>query len=136
MASRETLGERTAGPKSRRLICPPWGRPALTDRLTRPHVLEEVNRLNCERTFGKFCFYEDLGLINIEYDLLGDTLESAELMNGLSLCAGQADELDDELVTKFRTGWRARDPEGEEDDGRVRSGEGGWTLPLFGHSGG
>jgi T3SS (YopN, CesT) and YbjN peptide-binding chaperone 1 len=72
-------------------------------------VLDTVNKLNCGAEFGRFCFYEDVGSIVIEYDLLGSTMDGAEFMNGLAMCAVQADSLDDELRQTFKTGERARD---------------------------
>ena len=59
-----------------------------------------VNRLNREVYFAKFVVHEGeggRGTISVETDLLGDDLQSSELMNGLGLVAELADSNDDRL---------------------------------------
>lgn len=64
-------------------------------------ILSEVNRLNCETTFGKWAFYSDDMVIALEYDLLGDSLQEAEVMTSLQMVARLADHHDDHLRKAF-----------------------------------
>jgi T3SS (YopN, CesT) and YbjN peptide-binding chaperone 1 len=58
-------------------------------------ALEQINKLNCERFFGKFCLYDSV--IRVEYDMLASHMQADELMAALSLIATTADENDDKL---------------------------------------
>jgi hypothetical protein len=68
---------------------------------TENEVLREVNALNCESFFGKWSFYADEGAIALEYDLLADHLQEAELMTGLASIARAADYYDDLLQERL-----------------------------------
>jgi len=59
-----------------------------------------VNSLNRDVYFAKFVVHEGeggRGTISVEMDLLGDALQSSELMNGLAVVAELADSNDDRL---------------------------------------
>lgn len=60
-------------------------------------ILRQVNRLNCQTSFGKWAFYEDEATLCLEYDLLADHLQEAELMTALAAVARLADGHDDGL---------------------------------------
>ena len=65
------------------------------------NLLSEVNRLNSDTLFGKWVYYEDEGILALEYDLLGDHLQEAELMTALAAIARLADHHDDILQAKL-----------------------------------
>jgi hypothetical protein len=59
-----------------------------------------INHLNREVYFAKFVLHEEesgRGTITAETDLLGDDLQSSELMNGLQVVAQLADSNDERL---------------------------------------
>src|SRR5690349_12972503 len=60
------------------------------------HALNLLNDLNRSPFFVKFTFRD--GILIARYDLLGETLQSGELVNALYEIAGAADRLDDELA--------------------------------------
>lgn len=60
-------------------------------------VLTEVNRLNTETQVGRWVYYSESGDVCVEYFLLGDHLQEAELMTGLAALARAADYHDDRL---------------------------------------
>jgi hypothetical protein len=60
-------------------------------------ILESVNTLNCETSFGRWAYYGDEETIALEYDLLADHLQEAELMTALASVARLADRHDDRL---------------------------------------
>lgn len=60
-------------------------------------ILREANRLNCETSFGKWVYYADETALCLEYDLLADHLQEAELMTALAAVARLADSHDDTL---------------------------------------
>jgi hypothetical protein len=67
-------------------------------------ILERLNDLNISSYFAKFCVGEDedeLGTIWIEYEILGDNLQPAELINALSVVGFTGDRVDDELRGEF-----------------------------------
>ncbi|AEF41272.1 T3SS (YopN, CesT) and YbjN peptide-binding chaperone 1 [Hoyosella subflava] len=64
-------------------------------------VVDEVNELNCETTFGRWAYYRNDRLIVLEYDLLADHLQEAELMVALVRLARWADSKDDALAEKL-----------------------------------
>lgn len=74
----------------------------------RHDILLEVNALNCEGLFGRWAFYIDEGTISLEYDLLADHLQEAELMTALASVARGADYYDD-LLQERLGGQRAID---------------------------
>lgn len=71
-------------------------------------VLVEVNRLNCESAFGRWAYYQDEGVLALEYDMIGDHLQEPELMGALTTVAMLADHQDDQLQVLFG-GRRATD---------------------------
>jgi hypothetical protein len=72
-------------------------------------ILEAMNAKNGSVAFARFHFDEEQSTITLEYHLLGDQLESRELMNGLSVVAVLADQVDDELREAIGSGVRAED---------------------------
>lgn len=72
-------------------------------------VLLEVNKRNCDTHFGKWVFYEDVRVIAVEYDLLGDHLQEEELLTAIAAIARLADSGDDALQQQLGTGRRAAD---------------------------
>lgn len=62
-------------------------------------LLNRLNELNMDHRFLKFV-YDDGALVAV-YDLLGDRLQAAELLNAVYLVAAAADHLDDELVDEI-----------------------------------
>jgi hypothetical protein len=71
-------------------------------------IYERLNDLNGESFFGKL-YLQEPGTIVLEYDLLGDELDSKELLHAVSTISGMADGLDDSLSAEFGTGVRAED---------------------------
>jgi Putative bacterial sensory transduction regulator len=72
-------------------------------------ILEVMNEKNGSVAFARFHFDKEQGTINLEYHLLGDQLDSLELMNALSVIAQLADQVDDELRESIGSGVRAED---------------------------
>jgi hypothetical protein len=67
-------------------------------------ILERLNDLNTSSYFAKFCVGEDedeAGTIWIEYEILGDNLQPAELFNAISVVGITGDRVDDELRGEF-----------------------------------
>lgn len=64
-------------------------------------VLREVNALNCESFFGKWSYYADEDTLAVEYDLLADHMQEAELMTALASVARAADYHDDLLQQRL-----------------------------------
>ena len=62
-------------------------------------LLNRLNELNMDHRFLKFV-YDDGALVAV-YDLLGDRLQAAELLNAVYLVAAAADHLDDQLVEEI-----------------------------------
>jgi T3SS (YopN, CesT) and YbjN peptide-binding chaperone 1 len=75
----------------------------------RAPLLDALNVLNCDSHFGKWALYdtEDLS-VSLEYDLLADHLQEAELMTAVTTVARLADQQDDVLQRRFG-GLRAQD---------------------------
>jgi hypothetical protein len=80
----------------------------LTDE-NRLSVLEHLNALNQSALFGRFFLDADRSTIMLQYDLLGDDLDSSELLNALHSVGFLADQTDDELMEELGTGRRAAD---------------------------
>jgi hypothetical protein len=72
-------------------------------------ILETLNQKNGAVPFGRFHFAEEEGVIRLDYQLFGDELDAAELMNGLGVIATLADESDDELRDEIGSGVRAEE---------------------------
>lgn len=72
-------------------------------------ILEAMNEKNGSTAFARFHFDKAQGTINLGYHLLGNELESPELMNALSVVAQLADQVDDELRESVGSGVRAED---------------------------
>ena len=88
----------------------------------RPALIHErLNTLNAERFFCKL-YLQASGTIVLEYDLLGDELDSKELLHALGTISAQADELDDLLSAEFGTGLKAEEV--------AKGGETGGTGPV------
>ena len=62
-------------------------------------ALNRLNELNMNHRFIKFVF--DEGALMAIYDLLGDRLQAAELLNAVYVVAAAADHLDDELIDEI-----------------------------------
>ena len=62
-------------------------------------ALNRLNELNLNHRFIKFVF--DDGALMAIYDLLGDRLQAAELLNAVYVVAAAADHLDDELIDEI-----------------------------------
>jgi Putative bacterial sensory transduction regulator len=92
------------------------------DRLLK--VYDRLNALNGERFFGKL-YFQPPGAIILEYDLLGDELDSKELMHALATISSMADELDDSLSAELGTGVKA-----EEMAKRAQGGGDGPVVPA------
>ncbi|HKP90075.1 MAG TPA: YbjN domain-containing protein [Thermoleophilaceae bacterium] len=75
----------------------------------RLQLLEHLNALNQTSLFGRFFLDADRATIVLRYDLLGDELESSELINALYSVGVLADQADDELQRQLGTGRRAAD---------------------------
>ena len=70
----------------------------------RENILEALNDLNAASRFGRFVYYPELRVIALEYDLLGDDLQEAELMNAIGLVSETANAQDEELKLVLGTG--------------------------------
>jgi len=91
--------------------------PDLTDRHA---ILGRLNDLNVASHFGKWAYYEEQGLIGLEYDLLGDDLQDEELLTALTTLARSADHVDDRLKDEFG-GLRAFEtPQGLDEESSVQ----------------
>ena len=62
-------------------------------------ALNRLNELNMNHRFIKFVF--DDGALMAIYDLLGDRLQAAELLNAVYVVAAAADHLDDALIDEI-----------------------------------
>jgi hypothetical protein len=84
----------------------------------RAKILEKLNEVNRDGVFGTTYLAgdEEETMIYLEHQLLGDELEGAELMNALTVVAGRADWLDDELMKQFETGERWSDVEARSEE--------------------
>lgn len=97
----------------------------------RVQVLEHLNALNQASLFGRFHLDADMSTVVLQHDLLGDHLQSDELINALFTVGVLADDADDQLLREFGSGKRAVDlPDGPSaqidfDDGR----SGAWERP-------
>ena len=63
--------------------------------------LERLATINAEVSFGKFAFYEPTRTIEVEYDLLGWTLDADELHQAVHVVGDLADGWDDRLLADF-----------------------------------
>jgi hypothetical protein len=79
------------------------------DEQNRLQILEHMNALNQTSLFGRFYLDADRSTIVLRHDLLGDQLQSEELINALYTVGLTADQADDELMHEFGTGKRASD---------------------------
>jgi hypothetical protein len=75
----------------------------------RLQVLEHMNALNQTSLFGRFYLDADRATIVLRHDLLGDELQTEELINALYTVGVLADQTDDELRHELGTGRRAAD---------------------------
>jgi hypothetical protein len=76
------------------------------DRLQKVYPL--LNETNWRSSFAKLYYNADESSIVLEYDLLGDRLDSVELMNALHVIASMADDLDDKFSTEIGSGLSAK----------------------------
>ena len=74
-------------------------------------ILEALNDLNAASRFGRFVYYPELRVIALEYDLLGDDLQEAELMNAIGLVSETANAQDEELKLVLGTGMSYQEAE-------------------------
>ncbi len=81
--------------------------PVLTGVAVSPGLLEKLNALNEKLYFGK-AYWRDGG-VWLAHNLLGDRLDTEELMASVGMLAVVADHLDDELKKNFG-GTRWKDP--------------------------
>jgi hypothetical protein len=75
----------------------------------RLQILEHLNALNQTSLFGRFHLDADRSTIILQHDLLGDELQSEELINALYTVGVLADQADDQLQREFGSGVRASD---------------------------
>lgn len=66
-----------------------------------PQILTSLNELNERNRFVKWVFNRQESAIVLEYDLLGDHLQEAEVMTALAIVARLADGTDDRLQAQF-----------------------------------
>jgi hypothetical protein len=72
-------------------------------------ILRSLNERNRSLPYGKFFFDSSAGEIQVEYELLGDHMQDAEFMNGLTTVARIADDHDDVLRAELGQGRRGAD---------------------------
>lgn len=72
-------------------------------------ALRALNDRNRSVRFAKFTLEQGSGSITLEYDLLGDYLQPAELINAVTAVAQMADDHDDLLREELGGGRRAED---------------------------
>jgi hypothetical protein len=77
----------------------------------RENILEALNDLNAASRFGRFVYYPELHVIALEYDLLGDDLQEAELMNAIGIVSETANAQDEELKLVLGTGMSYQETE-------------------------
>jgi hypothetical protein len=75
-----------------------------------------MNDLNASSRFGRFVYYPELRVIALEYDLLGDDLQEAELMYAVDRISNVANAQDEELKVRLGTGLRFQEAEAINDD--------------------
>jgi hypothetical protein len=75
----------------------------------RLQVLEHLNALNQTALFGRFHLDADGTTVILEHDLLGDELQTEELISALYTIGMLADQADDQLLHEFGSGTRASD---------------------------
>jgi hypothetical protein len=72
-------------------------------------ILEALNEKNKSAFLGTFYFDAERGLVVFDHHLLGDDLQSGELVFALALVGTIADTVDDELREAIGSGVRASD---------------------------
>lgn len=78
-------------------------------------VLRSLNDRNRSLPFGKFYLDAAAREVIAEYEIVGDHLQDAELMNAVVSVARMADDHDDLMQEEFRGGRRAVDRAGEDE---------------------
>jgi hypothetical protein len=79
-------------------------------------ICQAMNDLNASSRFGRFVYYPELRVIALEYDLLGDDLQEAELMYAVDRISNVANAQDEELKVRLGTGLRFQEAEAINDD--------------------
>lgn len=64
-------------------------------------AVQAVNELNCATVFGRWAYYVDESVIVLEDDILGDHLQSPELITAVASLARLADYHDDRLKAEL-----------------------------------
>jgi hypothetical protein len=57
--------------------------------------------VNAQSPFGKFSYYADSAVVAVEYEMLGESLDAAELYTGMDMVAALAGEWEKKLQPDF-----------------------------------
>ena len=99
-------------------------------------ALAAINLRNCSLLVGRLSYYEEDGVIALEYAILASNLQTQEFIRALQIVAAYADTLDDDLLLELGVGARARDvwgPAGDAGGGLTSAGgEAGLTGRRIG----
>jgi hypothetical protein len=79
-------------------------------------ALAAINLRNCSLLLGRLSYYEEDGVIALEYAILASNLQTQEFIRALQIVAAYADTLDDDLLLELGVGARARDVWGPTGD--------------------
>src|SRR3954462_6993164 len=79
-------------------------------------ALAAINLRNCGLLVGRLSYYEEDGVIALEYAILASNLQTQEFIRALQIVAAYADTLDDDLLLELGVGARARDVWGPAGD--------------------
>ena len=79
-------------------------------------ALAAINLRNCSLLVGRLSYYEEDGVIALEYAILASNLQTQEFIRALQIVAAYADTLDDDLLLELGVGARARDVWGPTGD--------------------
>ena len=87
-------------------------------------MMAALNEMNGSVPFGCFHYDEGEGVVELDYQLLGDHLQAEEFMNALGVIAGTADDIDDRLRDLIGSGVRAQDAWERAKEGSTEGGAG------------
>ena len=78
-----------------------WVHAPLIEDVKKDAPLGELAKFNTQVTFAKFGYYEQRNSIELDHDLVADTLEGDELRHVVRNIGDLADEWDDKLLPDF-----------------------------------
>lgn len=73
------------------------------------------NGLNQDLIFGRWVVYPEAGMILLEHELVGQTLDDPEILGAVATMGAMADQWDDRLLQELGVGRRLFEGNGEAD---------------------